>query len=191
MRDLYLFVLSVKEQWRRILTGSLVLAVIGLVQGIGKIRIPSGAYWVILLVTLFWSVFGVWKTERDAKAKTASRTLSLEETQKITQTFVLAERLMQMMYNWPTSPAVANPFTIGWRPLVGQTDIPVDQQQVMEWRRDCEAHLTAIAKGDWTPEMQEIKLFGVLSQKDFHIVSLACLSDFAEIEKRLLERVLN
>jgi hypothetical protein len=31
-----------------------------------------------------------------------------------------------------------------------------------------------------------IKLFGTLSHRDFHISSLECLSDFAEIEKRLL-----
>jgi hypothetical protein len=50
MGELYLFFTAVKEQWRRILTGSLTLALLGLVQGIGKIRVTGYLYWGVLCI---------------------------------------------------------------------------------------------------------------------------------------------
>lgn len=192
MGELYLFFTAVKEQWRRILTGSLTLALLGLAQGIGKIRVPSYLYWGVLCTTLFWSFFGAWKKEHDVGKNAESMRPSADEIQKANATFALAERLMQMMHDWPKSPAVTNPFTIGWRPLVGQTEIPLDQQRVMEWRRDCEALLIETAKtAGASDRIKKIKLFGVLDHRDFHIASLECLGDLADIEKLLLQRVLN
>jgi hypothetical protein len=133
MKELYLFFVAVKEQWGRLLTGSLALALLGVVQGMGKLRVPGYVYWVVFCFTLFWSFFGAWRKERDARRMVESVQPSSEETKHANATFALAERLMQMMHYWPQSAAVTNPFTVGWRPLVGKTDIPIDQQKVMEW----------------------------------------------------------
>src|SRR5579863_8385158 len=114
MKELYLFLVTVKEQWRRILTGSLALTLLGVVQGMGKLRVPGYVYWVVFCFTLFWSFFGAWRNERDARALAESTRPSHEEIKEVKSTFALAERLMQMMHDWPQSVAVTNPFTVGW-----------------------------------------------------------------------------
>src|SRR6266849_2095776 len=191
MRELYLFFVAVKEQWRRILTGSFTLALLGLIQGIGKMSVPGYVYWTVFCLTLFWGVFGAWKKERDARRKAEGTQLSSEQAKHAKATFELSERLMQMMHDWPKSGAVTNPLTVGWRPLVGQTDIPMDQQRVMEWRRDCEALLVEIKKVAGSIEdLKNIKLFGVLDHPDFHISSLECLGCLSDLQKLLLRKVL-
>jgi hypothetical protein len=96
-----------------------------------------------------------------------------------------------MMHDWPQSGAVTNPFTVGWRPLVGQTNIPIDQQSVMNRRRDYEALLAEIKRIPTNgPNLRNNKLLGVLDHPDFHISSLECLGCPSDIEKSLVQNVL-
>src|SRR6266853_2525824 len=64
MGELRAYLYSVKEKWRRLVTGSLTTALLGLLQQADpRVRVPGFVYWVIVCVTLFWAFFGAWKTE--------------------------------------------------------------------------------------------------------------------------------
>jgi hypothetical protein len=64
MADLWKFLLAVKEQWRRLVTGSLAIGLLGLFQETkSSFHVPSYAYWLIICVTLFWAFFGAWRKE--------------------------------------------------------------------------------------------------------------------------------
>jgi hypothetical protein len=66
-KDFVAFLLSVKEQWRRLLTGSLIVALLGFTDRFR--HIPSSAYWVVVCATLFWSFFGAWRVEYRRKCE--------------------------------------------------------------------------------------------------------------------------
>lgn len=51
------------------------------------------------------------------------------------RTIVLHEDLLELLRKFPSSPAVLNPFSMSWRPLVGTIDISADVQQTIEWHK--------------------------------------------------------
>lgn len=132
MSDVLGFLWLVKNKWRRILTGSATTAVLGLISGTGKIHVPGFVYWLIICITLFWAFFGVWKDEHITHQKAERLLLGKREVELLKRTRKLLEDMLQLMRKFPNSPAVLNPFSHNWRPLVGATDYGWDVKGVME-----------------------------------------------------------
>jgi hypothetical protein len=67
MVELRLFLLAVKEQWRQLLTGSLLIGLLWFADRVLPFHIPTWIFWIILCLTLFWAFFELWRrTHRKA-----------------------------------------------------------------------------------------------------------------------------
>jgi hypothetical protein len=93
MKELSAYLYAVKEQWRRLVTGSLTIGLLSLLQQAdSRVRVPGFLYWMIVCVTLLWAFFGAWKTEH-------RRVLTL---QPLAQTLIgsLKVRCDQLIKEW-------------------------------------------------------------------------------------------
>jgi hypothetical protein len=68
MSDLLKFMKAIWTKWRLGITGSGILAGVGLMEKLKGINIPHYVYWLILCTTLFAAFFGAWQDERKQRA---------------------------------------------------------------------------------------------------------------------------
>ena len=73
------FVVSAVKQWRTIVTGSLVLAVISLIEPIFKVHVPRWVYVMVVCLTLFWAFFRAWESEHCGKIDAETRLAEAEK----------------------------------------------------------------------------------------------------------------
>ena len=190
MGDFSGFVFSVMEQWRKLLTGSLVLALFGFVHGLSKFSVPISVYWLIVCVTLFWAFFGAWREERKARRRAESRLLSEREIELFRAVRGLSVGLLDLMRRFPNSPAVLSPFSMTWRPLIGTTDFGWDVKEMMAWHSKCLLFIDSFVE-DFGAEANKQPLVRVISEKvfpDFPPPAWLCLAWFSEIEDFLLRK---
>jgi hypothetical protein len=116
VREVICFVLSIKDQWRKILAGSLALVLLRLIAGTEGFRVPSFVYWLIICATLLWAFFAAWREENRVRQGVEGLILSEEEKLLVNQSRKLSSRLLLLMHRCPDSPAVRSPFGLGWRP---------------------------------------------------------------------------
>jgi hypothetical protein len=192
--DLLDFVISLKEQWRKILTGSVPIALIGLGQGAGRFHVAGFIYWIITCATLFWAFFGAWKDGYRARKKAENGLLSEDEKRLLRTLRKLSAELAQLMWEFPDSDAVRSPLSMAWRPLVVTANVEWDKQQLMAWHSECRAFLDSLADLPGSEAAWRLTLVKILSNKafpGFPPSALECLIHLDEIETLLLERVLN
>jgi hypothetical protein len=192
MRELVLFISSVRRHWRIILPGSLTVVILGLLSGTGIIHVPGFVYWLIILVTLFWAFFLAWREEYRARQAAEKALLSAPEKSLLIRSRKLSGGLLDLMRRFPNSPAVLSPFSMTWRPLVGTTDFGWDVKEMITWHAECVAFLDSIADVYGVEAALKLPLVRIISEKvfpDFPPSALVCLIYFGDIEDFLLRKV--
>lgn len=191
--DFFSFLISVRDQWREILTGSITLALIGLVGGAGWIKVPGFVYWIVICLTLFWAFFGAWRTEHHARLKAESELLSPAEEAILQRLRRLLESYLGLVLRFPNSEAVCSPFNMTWRPTAGTLDIPSHVEQMIAWHRECVSCLDKLAGVIGQQEASELPLvqaaafgFGKAGPPSTWEVLIGLF----EIEGRLLSKVI-
>jgi hypothetical protein len=192
VREVICFVLSVKDQWGKILTGSLVLVLLGILGATGDLRVPSFVYWLIICATLFWASFGAWREEHRARQSAEGATPSEEDKQLMNESRKLSSSLLLLMHRFPDSPAVRSPFSIHWRPSIGDTNVEWDIQEMVAWHSECIGFLDKLKKGFGSEATSKLGLIALLSKNvfpDSPPSSTETLMYMGEIEAFLLNKV--
>jgi hypothetical protein len=190
MLEFWQFLLAVKEQWRRVVTGSLVIGLLALAQDTHRLHAPGFVYWILICLTLFWAFFGAWREQYKNHQAATLYILSSEEKHVLHECNSLRDRFLELLRKFPTSPCVVNPFSMAWRPLVGTVDISFDVQQTIEWHTDCLDFLDELR--GVTPEntFESFSLVLVARHRQLPAPSLECLRGLAEIQDSLLKKAL-
>lgn len=194
MSDVFGFVISVKEQWRKILTGSLIVALLGVFERIWRIHVPWFVYVLIVGFTLLWAVFEAWRDEHRALKKAEGRLLSNGETRLLTNLRKLTSEYVRLMRDFPDSDAVRSPFNVSWRPSIGTTDVGFDKQQMMAWHKECLSFLNSLAGvvgSEAASNLRIVKILSTQASSLFLPAKLECLMYLDEVETLLLKKVLN
>ena len=84
MSESRLFLVAVKQEWSRVLTGSITVALIGLLYGTGKIPIPPFVFWLLIIASLLWAFFRAWRAEHRRAEKFSE--LLIKEYQSLVRT---------------------------------------------------------------------------------------------------------
>jgi hypothetical protein len=165
--EVFCFVLAVKDQWRKILTGSLALVLLDLLGATESLPVPSLVYWLVICATLLWAAFGVWREEHRACQGAKRNLLSPEEKQLANLTRKLSSNLLLLMYRFPDSPAVRSPFGIHWRPSFGDTNTEWDVQEMMAWHKECVEYLGRLKAAFGGEATSKLALVAILSKAVF------------------------
>ena len=193
VREVVYFALAVKDQWGKILTGSLALVLLGLLVATGDLRVPSFVYWLIACATLVWSSFGALRQEHRARQSAEGAIPSEEEKQLMNESRKLSSNLLLLMHRFPDSAAVRSPFSIHWRPSMDDTNVEWDAQEMIAWHKECFEFLDRLKGVFGSEATSKLGLIAILSKSVFPDPppsATETLMYMGEIEGFLLNKIL-
>ncbi len=160
-----------------------VASLIFLVIGLWWQPIPRWAVFLAAAICYVIASFRVWQREHKIALQDGDRRL-LRELK------ILIEGFFEIMRRFPQSESVRFPLSIRWRPSVGTTNIPADQQEVIRWTKRCHVFLDLLDNiHGKEPDIKELTVLKYVPFSD-GCSSLECLRSLYEIESFLLKNVL-